>query len=69
MSDKIDLLKTLGFSDELLKYFQEQSEEQKAIVVEEIDPINFESFDVADISNISQVELASTVFTFNPLQQ
>lgn len=64
MSEKVELLKTLGFSDELLKYFQEDLVEPQKIVEQNFDSPSFESYDLAEIPNFDQVEVAGTVFTF-----
>lgn len=64
MTEKEELLKTLGFSEELLKYFQESPLETQIIVEQEFDSNSFESHDLTNIPNFDQVELAGTTFTF-----
>lgn len=64
MSEKVELLKTLGFSDELLKYFQEHSIVSQMINEDDLGFQSIESYDLTDIPNFDQVEIAGSVFTF-----
>jgi hypothetical protein len=65
MSEKTELLKTLGLSDELLKYFEDQVIESPVSGEDVILPQNVGSFDLAELPNFDQIEVAGTMFTFS----
>lgn len=65
MSEKTELLKTLGLSDELLRYFEEQVIESPVINDDVTLPQNVGSFDLAELPNLDQIEVAGTMFTFS----
>lgn len=68
MSEKDELLKTLGFSDELLKYFHEHPIENQVAIENEFENQTIESHDLTDVPNFDQIEIAGTTFTFSSIE-
>lgn len=68
MSEKIELLKTLGFSDELLRYFQELPIEPQIISENDYESQICESHDLSDMPNFNQIEIVGNAFTFASIE-